>query len=862
MTVSMSLPLRVLVFAVQSGDGAAFASAFAAVGFAVEASEVRDAEGAARELEGAGFDLALADVKWPGALELLGGYAPALPVLAFSDGPEDSTLATRWIRAGALDCLFSKQSEKLTAASYHALYRRRQNELQRKREPDLVESIQLFRSVLQGCPYGIVALDPGERVMFWSAAAARITGWAEETVVGRRMPGISESELQFLGQDLAHREYNETEFGWRRQDGVPYVARVRSAALRDNDGKWAGSVLVMADVTNQFDQYSSLIAAQEEVESSRKEVALLEAAADALFEVDARGMIVLVNQSGERMFGYQRRELLGRPVEVLMPESARSGHEQHRERYAADPVVRPMGSGLSFTGVRKDGTVFPVEITLSPLRVGSAMHTAAVVRDVTERERLSQAVSESAEQSRLLFEESPAAAWVLDPLTERFLAVNQEALKDLGYAQAEFLAMAVGDLLPGNERSGPVRVCRRDGQQLDYEVRSHELRYQERPARLMVAQNVTEQRRAQEAVEAACLRAERASQSKSEFLANMSHELRSPLHTIIGFTELLVDELEGPLNEKQKRFAAHIHRDSQHLLSLINDILDLSKIEAGRIDLRTEVFGVRDLVDEALAMVRPQAESKSITVANLSDPQLQVEADRMRSKQVLLNLLTNAVKFTGEGGRVQVEAEPQNGFASIAVVDNGRGVPVELRETIFDVFYQGPATSGGTGLGLAIARRLVERQGGSIWVESALGGGSRFALTLPQAKQVALAVRSHPLVLALEDDPSALDLLREYLEPEGFELVSASTVRESLVKALELSPDAIVLDLYLPEGSGWDALEALKTLKETAHIPVLVTSVAADATALEKGAFASLTKPVTRDLLLRSLRRALVYVNR
>ncbi len=846
----------------RSGDGAAFGAAFAAAGFAVEIVEVGDAEGGARELARAGFDLALADVNWPGALELLNRCAPEVAVMAFSDGPEDSTLATRWMRDGALDCLFSKESGKLTAASYHAMYRRRQNELRRQREPELVETIQVFRAVLQGCPYGIVALDPGERVMFWSAAAARITGWEEEAVMGRRMPGVSALEFRFLGQDLAQREFNEAEFGWRRQDASPYVARVRSAPLLDNGGSRAGSVLVIADVTNRFDQSASLITAQAEVENSRKEVALLEAVADAVIEVDPRGLMVLVNQSCERMFGYQRNELLGRSVEILMPAAARPGHERLRERYAEDPVIRPMSVGLPLKALRKDGTVFPAEITLSPLRVGSAMHTAAVVRDVSERERLSRAVTESAEQSRLLFEKSPVAAWVLDPLTQRFLAVNEEALRDLGYREAEFLAMPVGDLLAENESSGPVRLRRRDGQLLDFEIRSHELRYQERPARLMVAQNATEQRRAQEAIEEARLRAERASEAKSEFLANMSHELRSPLHTIIGFTELLVDELEGPLNEKQKRFAAHIQRDSQHLLSLINDILDLSKIEAGRIELRTEVFGVRDLVDEALAMVRPQADAKNITLANLADPHLQVEADRLRSKQVLLNLLTNAAKFTGEGGRVQVEAEPENGFGSIAVIDNGMGVPVELRETIFEVFYQGPATSGGTGLGLAIARRLVEGQGGSIWVEPVPGGGSRFAFTLPRASHEELALRGHPLVLALEDDPSALDLLREYLEPEGFELVAAATVRESLVKALELRPDAIVLDLYLPEGSGWDALAAFKNLKETAHIPVLVTSVAADATAVEKGAFASLTKPVARDLLLRSLRRALVGVGR
>lgn len=574
--------------------------------------------------------------------------------------------------------------------------------------------------------------------------------------------------------------------------------------------------------------------------SISKEAALLEAAPDAVIEVDARGVIVLVNESCERMFGYPRQELIGQPIEVLTPAAARQVHERKRQGYAANPVTRPMGSGHFFQAVRKDGTQFPVEIMLSPLRVGDVTHTAAVVRDVSERMNLLSAMQENEAQTRLLFEESPAAAWVADPASGACLAVNRAALHALGLKRAEFLALD-GKVVRGRMEA-------------DHEIHSHELRYQGRPARLHVAQNVAEQRRYQEAIEEARQRAERASQAKSDFLASMSHELRSPLHTIIGFTELLADEIEGPLNEKQKRFAAHIQRDSQYLLTLINDILDLSKIEAGRIELRMETFWARTLVEEALAMVRPQAEAKELTLDNRADPDLRLEADRMRSKQVLLNLLTNAVKFTPAGGRVHVEAEAAGSFGAIAVVDSGMGVPLELRERIFEVFYQRPG-SAGTGLGLAIARRLVERQGGSIGMEDAPGGGSRFMFTLPLA--AGTARREQPLILALEDDPSALALLREYVEQAGMTLVAAATVREGLVKALELRPDAIVLDLFLRQGSGWDALASLKNLPETREIPVLVTSVAADESAKQRGAFAAMTKPVARDLLLRTLRGAL-----
>jgi PAS domain S-box-containing protein len=447
-----------------------------------------------------------------------------------------------------------------------------------------------------------------------------------------------------------------------------------------------------------------------------KEAALLEAAPDAVIEVDAGGRIVLVNESCERMFGYPRQELLGQPIEMLVPQEARRTHEHRRERYAAKPATRPMGSGLTFQAMRKDGTQFPVEIVLSPLRVGEAMHTAAVVRDVSERMNLLAAMRESEAQARLLFEESPVAAWVEDAETGALLAGNGEALRALGMGREEALALG--------------GAARRRRLEADYEIRSHDLPYQGRAARLVVAQNVAAQRRYQEATEEARQRAEQASQAKSEFLGSMSHELRSPLHTIIGFSELLAEELEGPLNEKQKRFAAHIQRDSQHLLTLINDILDLSKIEAGRMELHWERVGVRDAVEEALAMVRPQAEAKGMTLENRAEPELELEADRMRLKQVLLNLLTNAVKFTPAGGRVLVETATAGAGTEIAVVDTGVGVPVELRERIFEAFYQGPSATG-TGLGLAIARRLVERQGGRIWMEEAPGGGSRFVLTLP-----------------------------------------------------------------------------------------------------------------------------------
>jgi signal transduction histidine kinase len=225
----------------------------------------------------------------------------------------------------------------------------------------------------------------------------------------------------------------------------------------------------------------------------------------------------------------------------------------------------------------------------------------------------------------------------------------------------------------------------------------------------------------------------------------MSHELRTPLHTVIGFSELLAEELEGSLTEKQKRFVDHIHRDANHLLELINDILDLSKIEAGRLELRAEPFDLGVVVEESLASFRALALAKSITIERELPPNLMLEADRLRFKQIVVNLLSNAVKFTPEGGRVRIRARLAHEDVLVSVEDTGVGIPKEAHTAIFDKFYQiGETTKGvreGTGLGLAITKRLVEQHGGRIELESEPGKGSRFTFSVPLQRDKAAGAR-------------------------------------------------------------------------------------------------------------------------
>lgn len=374
---------------------------------------------------------------------------------------------------------------------------------------------------------------------------------------------------------------------------------------------------------------------------------LLEAAPDAILEVDGKGRIVLTNNAAEKMFGYTRDELLQLDVDALVPSGMRGPHHQHRDSYTAHPQTRPMGTGLELHAQRKDGSLFPVEISLSPNRVENELRVIAVVRDISPRKEI---------EGRLKA--------IQERYTSELAAKNQQL-----------------------------------------EARNRDV--------------------------------EKANRLKSEFLASMSHELRTPLHTIIGFSELLSEELEGPLTPKQKRFIGHILQDSRHLLELINEILDLSKIESGRLELQIGTFEFPGCLGEVFGGIQPQAAAKQIRLENRNTFTESLCADRLRVKEILYNLLSNAVKFTPEGGLIWVESAVQDQFLRVTVGDTGIGIVPEEQELVFEKFYQvGSTTKGtreGTGLGLPITRKLVELHGGRLSLRSKPGEGTQFTFTLPLA---------------------------------------------------------------------------------------------------------------------------------
>ncbi|MEE9519763.1 MAG: ATP-binding protein, partial [bacterium] len=318
---------------------------------------------------------------------------------------------------------------------------------------------------------------------------------------------------------------------------------------------------------------------------------------------------------------------------------------------------------------------------------------------------------------------------------------------------------------------------------------------------------------------------EAASRHKSEFLANMSHELRTPLNAIIGFSEILLDESVGEdlAPEERKEFLGNIVGSGRHLLRLINDILDLSKVEAGRMELHPEEFAVASVINGVLNTIKPLAAKKEIAIEVAVDPTGPLlVADPGKVRQILYNLLSNAIKFTPERGQVGLRASRDGGEALFAVWDTGIGIKPENQAGIFAEFQQVESTTSrqyeGTGLGLTLAKKFVELHGGRIWVESEPGKGSTFTFTLPLVERPAVPVegkpeseeRDRPLVLVVEDDPKTFELLRFSLSREGFRVEEARDGEEALAKARELKPFFVTLDILLPKKDGWEVLRELK----------------------------------------------------
>jgi GAF domain-containing protein/DNA-binding response OmpR family regulator/HAMP domain-containing protein/anti-sigma regulatory factor (Ser/Thr protein kinase) len=356
---------------------------------------------------------------------------------------------------------------------------------------------------------------------------------------------------------------------------------------------------------------------------------------------------------------------------------------------------------------------------------------------------------------------------------------------------------------------------------------------------------------------------------KTQFLANMSHELRTPLNSIIGFSRVILKGIDGPLTDMQKQDLTAIHTSGQHLLGLINDILDISKIEAGKMELSFEEVDFKEVIKGVLSTGVGLVKDKPVELRQKTPDDLPfVWADPVRSRQVVLNLLSNAAKFT-ERGAISIEAVAEARFIRVSVRDTGIGIPKEKLDTIFEAFTQADASTtrryGGTGLGLAISRRFIEMHGGDLWVESEVGVGTTFTFTLPRARparpeevpeQAADVTPGKKIILAIEDEPSMVTMYRRYLEQHGYAVIGVSNSQQAIEMAQRLKPHAITLDILMPDKDGWSIIQELKQNAETSDIPVIIASILSEqGKGFSLGAADYLVKPITEEELLAALKR-------
>jgi len=824
------------------------------------------------------------------------------------------------------------------------------NTARKRAEEALLKAGALQSAIFNSANFSSIATDANGVIQIFNVGAERMLGYTAAEVMNKITPADISDPQEVVARATALSDEFSTpiapgfealvfkasrgiediyELTYFRKDGSRFPAVVSVTALRDAQDTIIGYLLIGTDNTARKQAEEALLKA------GALQSAIFNSANFSSIATDANGVIQIFNVGAERMLGYAAADVMNQitpadisdPQEVIARATALSVEFSTPIAPGFEALVFKASRGIEdiyeLTYIRKDKSRFPAVVSVTALRddqdtvIGYLLiGTDNTARKQVEEERmkLDQRLRDQHFYTRSLIESNIDAIMTTDPrgiITD----VNKQTEALTGCTRDELIGAPFKNYFtdPGLAQAAISRVLN-EGKVTNYELTArardgtttvvsyNATTFHDRDRRLQgvfaAARDVTELKAFELTLQIKNVELENASRMKSEFLANMSHELRTPLNAVIGFSEVLRDGMLGDLTDQQRGFISDIFISGKHLLSLINDILDLSKVEAGKMTLDLEPVQIAPLFLNSLSIIREKAAARSISVRLEGADALDViQADARKVKQIVYNLLSNAVKFAVEGGEVTLNASrvPRaevgalsssrpgrtfpladskfEDFLRISVTDTGIGISQEGLERLFKPFSQ--VDSGlarkfeGTGLGLAMVKLLAELHCGAVAVESSVGDGSSFTVWLPfrPLEEAAPATSRAPIpasvqvfegvrtAMMVEDDLKSADLVRMQLEAAGFTVLHAASAESALAMAVQQPLSVITLDIMLPNMDGAEFLRRIKADPALRDVPVIVITIIADpARFFGLGAAAVMQKPISRRELSDSLK--------